>query len=344
MNSYQLKKILDNLSNEVENNEYIKGLNHINEGLGSIDQNIEKLLNVPQNEVPGVVNSTRSLLERMVQTEKREIDIFSFYEDGVKLERTLSKLRNVISPDDSYIFSSLIDAINESLLTYKNHIRSYKISTLYKLYKEASIIIEQLGIVLDAYRPLCNTLLGENSDNQIVIVFGHVTESKKYASKLTDLLDSYEEICLCCKIDISEWPLEIVKTESGSPWYIKVAGHPAIIAILTSSLTLGTTYVHDSYLKNNKIDEIPKIASAARDILNLNVELEKQGFDVGVQSEEINRLSIKLAKRLNGLVADQARLEINGNELSIPTSKEQMYLEETKKIEHLSLRNRDSEN
>jgi len=335
MNSYELTNQIDEFLLEIDQNHYISGINILSQMFDKVSNALEKAIEANKSEqINSAFTSAKNILNQTIHLEKEKIDIFKFYEDGHKIQKALKVLSECMLPENETVFPSLLNRIENSLVLYKKHIRTYNHLSLYALLKEARTIKNDINAIVSLYKPLKNTLLGDVFDDQLVIVLGEVSEVNKYSLKLQSLQNAYDELCHYCNVEASDFPLSIIKLETGSPWYIKLAGHPAIMAILTSSLTLGVTYVHEKYISSSEIEEIPKVAKAANEVLQLTENLKKQGFEVDIQMEELNKLSVKLAKQLNNIVTDQANMEINGNIHSVPDAQTKKYLNETKKLEH----------
>lgn len=334
MNSYELTKEIDSFLLNISVNKFILGIKLLSSTYEEVVTANQKVIANNSEQTSNLVNQIRIILNKAIQTERNGIDVFAFYEDGKNIFDRVSKLRKAFGKNNHKALLTIEIEIIEILEIYKQHVRRYDADTLYELCKKAHDLDTKLTVMSESYIPLKGALLGSNIEGQLVVVFGNISTSNKYASKLESLQLAYEELCLFCKIDTSEFPFEIIKLESGSPWYVKLAGHPAIIVILTSSLTLGAGYIHEKYILMNEIDKIPKVASAANKVMKLTESLKEQGFEVSEQMEELNKLSVHLAKQLNNLVGDQSKVEINGEEQSIPKMQEQKFLQETKKLEH----------
>ncbi|MCW5205016.1 hypothetical protein VU02_03725, partial [Desulfobulbus sp. N2] len=172
----------------------------------------------------------------------------------------------------------------------------------------------------------------QESEDEIFseFIFGNIASAIDYSIKIRCLIEIYDRIGAKLGVDAQQ-PLKIIKFETGSPWYVKVAGHPITLTIVTNLMIAGSQYIHASYTENYPLNTIPKAAEAADKILKVTSQLKEAGFDVKADESQVNETISILAKELNILVADQFQIEINGKESKISGSSDK-YLEQATQV------------
>jgi hypothetical protein len=335
MNYYEFSKKIESLKSDLKSGHFIILINNLSKYFRVINEEIKNTLSGSNEQALAIIAKTKSILSTAIQFEKENIDPFDAYEQGKRIQNNLNDISKLLKCDESNPLDTASFEIETLMGLHKDHIRGYNHRTLFALSEQAFIVDQTLRGIVDTYLSLKPALLGREADNQLVIVFGKIQNPKDLANKILSVDNIYNEICQYANISISENPLQIIKSESGSPWYVKISGHPLVIAIITALITAGIDYVHHKYTDESKFTEIPKVAKAACEVLKLTEQLQEHGLNVTEQLDELNKLSVNLAKNLNNMVANQPDIEINGEPHSIPKSKIQPFIDETKKIEHL---------
>ena len=273
-------------------------------------------------------------MQQGVNKEKSALNLFDLYDEGKKLSNIYKKLFNKIGGSGATI-PSISNSIDDFISNYQDHVRSYTPESLQKVACAALRVEQKLNDVLLTLRIIQNSLSGteptQSGNTEFSeYIFGNISSAIDYSIKIKVIIELYERILNLLEIDKKQYPLEIIKFETGSPWYIKITGHPIVLTIVTNLMIVGAQYIHSSYTENSPLNTIPRAADAADKLLKITNQLEKAGFDVEGQRKSINDTISILAKDLNTLISDQAKIEINGKESKISGSSEK-FIERAKK-------------
>lgn len=149
--------------------------------------------------------------------------------------------------------------------------------------------------------------------------------------KLSALEGLYEELCRLLDVSINEYPLELIKVESGSLW-IKLFGESRVISLMSKFVESAASYLYRNFTKEGKIVAIPQTVEVIDSMLKLSDSLEQSGIDSSVLKENIKQSSIILAQRLNQLLAGEPAVNINGRNYSVGDEWEQRFLRESRTL------------
>ncbi len=146
--------------------------------------------------------------------------------------------------------------------------------------------------------------------------------------KLNKIDEVYSELCFLFKVSKSEYPLQIIKIETGS-LLVVVIGNLAVIGFFIWLLKESIKFVHRNYTLEGQIESIPKKIDAADKVLNFTKKLEEHGVETSNIKDDLGKSMLKIISPLNELVSNQAKMMISGEEISVGQELEQKYLQDS---------------
>jgi hypothetical protein len=154
---------------------------------------------------------------------------------------------------------------------------------------------------------------------QVVSIFlPSIIEYNDLLIKLTAIERIYSELCQLIKVSMAEYPLRIIKVESGSLW-VKVFGESRVMALFTSLLQSAAAYIYRNYTEEGRISSIPKQIQSIEAILGLTDKLKEQGVDTSQIKENVQKAAVTISQQLNELLQGQSGITVNNE--SIPAQK-----------------------
>jgi hypothetical protein len=148
---------------------------------------------------------------------------------------------------------------------------------------------------------------------------------KEFVEKLNSLQVIYSILCKLLQVSESDFPLQIIKIESGSLW-VRLFGEPRVIKIIEDLIKDTAGFFYRNYTDEGKIQSLPSKIKILEEHLDLKKKLENAGIDTTPLSEELKKSSISLAQELNFLLSKSKDVQINGELLEIENKSEQKYL------------------
>jgi len=112
---------------------------------------------------------------------------------------------------------------------------------------------------------------------ELSIVLSSSMTLSQFILKLKALESIYQELCMLSGISIAEFPIQILKIESGSLW-AKVFGHSKIIALMTNLIESGTSFVYRNYTTEGKLNSIPRKVETIESVLKLSIQLKERKY------------------------------------------------------------------
>jgi hypothetical protein len=169
-----------------------------------------------------------------------------------------------------------------------------------------------------------------SEESEFSLILYQVVDLNKFTEKLSSLGELYRELCYVMDISEAAHPLRIAKIESGS-LLTRLFGDTRVVALMLSMIENSVKYFHRNYTVEGKITAIPKKIESLDAILNFSNRLKESGIDVSEITEKLAKSAVSITNTLNSLVADQAKVEINGQVHSISQEHQAGLLEHLSK-------------
>ncbi|VEP11800.1 conserved hypothetical protein [Hyella patelloides LEGE 07179] len=152
---------------------------------------------------------------------------------------------------------------------------------------------------------------------------------QKFIDKLQYIKNLYSELCYLFQVSDNEYPLKIVKMESGS-LFAKVFGEAKVIKTLSIWIENTVSYFHRNYTNEGQIKSITHKLEVIENLLETTKKLEEAGIDTTKNKEALQKSSLIIARELNLLLGGEPCITINDHKHSITAELQQKYLEESK--------------
>jgi hypothetical protein len=153
---------------------------------------------------------------------------------------------------------------------------------------------------------------------------------KEIVLKLQAIQNIYSEICQILGISEIDFPLRVVKVESGSLW-VKVFGEPTAINFLIDVCKNTIAYFHRNFTKEGKIASIPRKTEAIENLLGFTQKLQDHGIDTTPMKENIRKSSLLITEEACKLLIGEAKVNLNNENFNISAEFKQRYISESKK-------------
>ncbi len=169
------------------------------------------------------------------------------------------------------------------------------------------------------------SLIKDNLENQeilpehnseISLIIPSVIGFKEFIDKLQAFYQAYDELCQILNISLHDFPLTLVKIESGSLW-IKAFGESRVITMILEFITALVRYIHRNFTKEGKIESIPRKVESIEEIIKLRKQLERMGIDCSDIDDNIKKCTLTLSGSLSQLLDGQPSIVLNGKTYSV---------------------------
>ncbi|MDZ8033978.1 hypothetical protein [Nostoc sp. DedSLP04] len=134
---------------------------------------------------------------------------------------------------------------------------------------------------------------------------------KEFIQKLEAIQALYSELCFISDIPEVDFPLRIIKIESGSLW-LKIFGETKVIETIISLIKDAKEYGYRNLTKEGKIEAEQQNFKALESALELRKKLQEANIDVEEFDEKIKKSSIVIMNNLNTLLSGENKIELNG--------------------------------
>ncbi|SHJ53971.1 hypothetical protein [Paramaledivibacter caminithermalis] len=315
-------------------------------GVNSINNDIKNSMNKSRNNIVNYVNEFMKkfdLLENHKIFTSTEIEINNYISDNSELFRTeIESIENLFNH---------LSSVYENLLKYsisKNN------SNLVLLIENMKSVHNAYVNILDSYRAINDYI--EKTEAKIDEIKGYKTLELQfyneadsiydYINYLAPMNECYEKICNLFNVSPTQYPLKVIKVESGS-WFQKLFGAEKVMEALAYLITKVVDYVYYTFTKEGQIASQKQLFDLLLTDAQLISKYKDLGFDIDIDEEEVKKTHFMAIKSVQKMICKTSKLKVNGDIFSIDKAFEQQYLLESRKLiieNKLSINNELEEN
>lgn len=328
MLSFQLRnEAIVLLSAFEEATAFFKALDIINSSFPEIDAYLEKIGEGGDKNKP-VADQLRNHLGAL-KNSFQSINIREFYSS---LELFQQRLHNTkeFGIDDLEIINGISKSIDNFATKFEHYIASYSPKSAAPVITEARKLSALLGEFKTALLFFKVNLEEEHYETEehdhLALHLPSHLSLHQFATRLIAIDVIYNELCGLLHISSSEHPLSISKIESGSLW-AKVLGNARIIRLMGDFLEASVSYIYRNFTNEGKLSAVPRKIETINKVLQFTKKLEKEGIDVSVAKEHLEKSAIIIVEELNALLEGQAQISINEKSYSVGAEIQRKLLE-----------------
>ena len=148
-------------------------------------------------------------------------------------------------------------------------------------------------------------------ESDLSIYLSARTDVAVFAEKLAALGKIYTEFCELLNVSEAEFPLKVLKIESGSFW-ADIQGNSAVIHFVLTAVTGGAAWIYKNYSRDGRLQQFPQTVEAINALLKLEEQMAARGMDVSQMQEKIQKVAVKAARSLEIVFKGEPEIEING--------------------------------
>jgi len=317
MLSFKIKEEISKILKSFEEAKYFFDcLTKINSTFPELEEYIQ---GIAQGSDPtGQANKLRNHLTN-IRSKIGDVKPRSFFSSIEKLQQEINKAQDYEFNDQSQL-KIIHTKLDDFCHAYESYVGSYNAQVSAALVVEA----KSLYSLLDGFKNglsfyldnIESTFPNLENGSELSIVLSSKMTLSEFILKLQSVEKIYNELCMLANVSTSDFPVEILKIESGSLW-AKIFGESKVIVLMTNMLESGVSFVYRNYTDEGKLAAIPKKVESIESIIQLSAKLKEQGIAVDEIQDHIKKSSVLLSKELNKLISDQPEIIINNNKLSI---------------------------
>jgi hypothetical protein len=332
MLSFKIKNEITNILKSMEDAHYFfECLHKINLTFQDVEKFVISI--ATGSDIAGHATNLRNYLVN-ARSRIGEVKPRSFFSSIEKLQAELNKAKECGFNKTSQL-NVIDEKINDFTSAYEKYLEGYTPQSASKMIMESRTLeslLDGFKNGLNFYLENIDTSFEDNeSGRELSIVLSSALTLSEFIIKLQSIEKIYNELCMLSNVSTEDFPIEILKIESGSLW-AKVFGDSKVISLMTSLIESGVSFVYRNYTVEGKISSIPKKVETIESILELKSKLEKQGVDVKELTEHLSKSSIIVVKELNKLISGQAEVTINDNKMSIGNEMQKKLIESNENL------------
>lgn len=336
MTTHELIKKLSELKSALQrDNEYIRLIERIAD---RYEESIKSLDGVLKSNAPDTLQGNLTNLKNAIGQTINLIKELSLPKIFTEIEKTIDKLKHINSSLEAPVgggLENLIKGFSDFQNDFEVLIKGYEATQTLQLISSARAMSLTLKVTVNLVDLMIEKLENhvEIKDNEqaLSVLFPSTNEYKDVLIKLDTLSDIYSELCPLFGVSASEYPLRVVKVETGSLW-VYIIGHTLVIGFVIWLLKAALSYLYRNFTPEGKILSIPREVQVADSILEFTKKLEEAGVDTTQAKEEVNKAIVKTAQKLNRLVGNQPSVEINDETITVGQIYEEKFLQESKRL------------
>lgn len=236
---------------------------------------------------------------------------------------------------DLLVFSSISTEIQTFYHEYEKSINNYTWAQTLNLMIAAKKLYNSILVYRDFVSLIkadLESTIDIPQDNKVAsFFFQFTTEYEEFLNKLLAIDGLYSELCILANVSQSQYPLRIIKIESGSLW-LKLFGESKVITLLTSLIESAASFFYRNFTNEGKITSLPRSVEAIEAILALTKKLEAEGIDVSAAKDNLQKAAVIMSAQLNQLLLKEPSIEIDGKKHSVAEALQDKYLLEGQRL------------
>ncbi len=263
-----------------------------------------------------------------IRNKKDEIKIKQVLKGTQNLQEAISIYRDGLNNPEIPPLFTLSQQLEQFEDKYENFLHEYSRDSFFELTELAELIdnaINNISNLIFSIKLNLQTEYQDESSGILSLFLNSDYTYQEFVEKLNSLQRIYSILCQLLQISEIEFPLQIIKIESGSLW-VRLFGEPRVIKIIEDLIKDTASFFYRNYTDEGKIQSLPSKIKTLEEYLDLKKKLEDAGIDTSLLSEELEKSSVSLAQELNSLLSKSKGVEINGELLEIENKNEQKYL------------------
>jgi hypothetical protein len=255
----------------------------------------------------------------------------------IMLDKLVDDLQELSQTEggDLETFSSIKTKIQNFYQEYEKSINNFTWPQTLQLFAVGKDLYDSILIYRDFVSLIKDDLesaIDIPQDNKAASFFFHsTTEYEEFLNKLLALDRLYSELCLLVNVSKSQYPLRVIKIESGSLW-IKLFGESKVITLLTSLIESAASFFYRNFTNEGKITSLPRSVEAIESILSLTKKLEAEGIDVSASKDNLQKAAVIVSAQLNKLLLKEPSIEVDGKKYSVAEAMQDKYLLEGQRL------------
>jgi hypothetical protein len=276
--------------------------------------------NLSRNDYLTQIYSARSFLQ--------SADIGAVYDELRDIKNALDLVEKDFQGEE--FFGRLVSLFNLFRNKYQQALQGYQDSAIWALIDASS----RFSITLENFEAQTQLTISkllpqaeyDHSELEQLSLF--LNSDYLYAEvveKLEAIRQIYSEVCQLLEISETDFPLRVIKIETGS-LHIGILGNSEVIKFLTSCIRDVVDFFYRKHTSEGKLAEIPKNAQAIEAVLHLQQKLDEAGIDTTEMKEQLQKSGITLGHRLNYLFSGESKVTVNGKQFLTSAEHEKQYL------------------
>ena len=203
---------------------------------------------------------------------------------------------------------SLAERYNE-FITVQNPLNAFHLIRTGEIVERSFESLKQM-LVFVKHNILEEPLPNERQDTMSLVIFNRPSAENisKWCSALADI---YAEVARLIDVSVSDFPLEVVRVETGSTWF-KVIGESGVLAFVKHFIKGALVFMRRHFVEEGRLAEIPAKVGAIDKILDLSLKLKEAGLSTARIDSEIEKAALTIAKSVNDILAEQTKIIVDG--------------------------------
>lgn len=331
MTSYEMIQLLDQITSTLNEKKHLTDLlAKAAEYSANIKNTFDEVIGGENKENASQIGGLRANLTNAFAPNLKLIRPRAVFAELDALVAELNSFKNLLPKPAADSLDNLIKEVQDLSHIYEEFIDDVSLKKTFNLIDSGDQLLRSIQgfihsslIVKEALQPASFARDGYEEFSLLLpstISYGDVLV------KLTALEIIYSEVCNLMDVSTSEYPLQIIKIESGSLW-LKVFGESRVITLLTKLMESGAAFIHRNYTTEGKITAIPKQVETVEAVLQLAERMEKMGIDTSNMKEELQKSSIVISSNLNKLLGGEPSITVNDQTYSLRQAQQERYLD-----------------
>lgn len=338
MHSYELSLQLETISMQLKNDNFlVMTLEQFSKTYIAIMPEVSKVIGVKEEgiaaqDVVSLNNQAKSQLKRAI-IEFKKIQLMTLTREIHQLDEILQRF---YLPGTERTLHELQQQLMKFAQSYEEYTREYSLSLALQMLSEAyslyMSIIALRQILIEIQSHLQKYFEIPENMMRLKLFWEVEMDFYEFSQKMYALQAIYQELAVFFRVSTEQYPLKIIKIESGCPTLTDVFGHAKIVELIADTIKSVFRFMRRKYTDEGKKEVLREDLTTLSLFVDFQKKAETLGLNVSAMDAYIQNSGIVLMQKYAALIAGQPVLEINNERLSVENGLRARYIQESNQL------------
>ncbi|MBU3176507.1 hypothetical protein KPL47_08985 [Clostridium estertheticum] len=268
-----------------------------------------------------------------------EFDILKNHEKLVKVRNEIKYIFEkypIISEDERLTITKLLDDYDKVTNTIYKYVKTRNNSIIVELLNEVSLTVIEFNSIAESYKNIKKFMLktenkiDEKEEEKILELhfYDGYIDPQYFVLNIQSINKSYEVMCQIMSISLMDYPLKVVKIESGC-FLSKLLGYKSVVDALAFLIKKITELMFNKFTFEGQVLRRKQILDLVKEDLEIQKKYKELGYEIDFGNEDIIKYHYQMVKSIGELIGKTTKIKINDEMHYLENNLKKKYLMES---------------